>query len=122
MQYIVCFAQKSSIDDPLQTLIKVEALKEKKIEFNRRTNGESDGYRIKIHFSGDKSKARLVQNEFNAKYSDVMSYEEYQQPNFVINVGDFKTKLEAYQFLKKVQLDFPYAFIVKSKIKFIKLN
>ena len=48
-----------------------------------------------IHFSADKTKAREVQAKFAAKYNDVNTYEEYQQPNFVINVGDFKTKLEA---------------------------
>ena len=50
------------------------------------------------------------------------SYEEYQQPNFVINVGDFKTKLEAFELLKRIQAEFPYAFIVKSKVRPMKLN
>jgi hypothetical protein len=32
-------------------------------------------------------------------------------------VGDFKTKLEAYQYLKKIQTDYPNAFIVKDKVR-----
>lgn len=122
VQYITCFSQENPNSNAIQTSIKVRALQEKKAEFHRRSNGESDGYRIKIHFSADKTKAREVQSKFNSKFSDVPSYEEYQQPNFVINVGDFKTKLEAFELLKRIQVEFPYAFIVKSKVRPMKLN
>ncbi len=119
---IVSFSQENPNSNAIQTSIKVRALQEKKVEYHRRSNGESDGYRIKIHFSADKTKAREVQAKFNSKFTDVASYEEYQQPNFVINVGDFKTKLEAFELLKRIQAEFPYAFIVKSKVRPMKLN
>ncbi len=121
-------AQENPNSSAIQTSIKVKALQEKKAEFHRRTNGELDGYRVKIHFSADRAKAfntfyqlrdkaREVKSRFSSKFSDVPTYEDYQQPNFVINVGDFKTKLEAFELLKKIQADFPYAFIVKSKVR-----
>ncbi len=116
------FPQENPNSNNIQTSLKVRALQEKKEEFHKRTNGESDGYRVKIHFSADKTKAREVQSKFSSKYSDIATYEDYQQPNFVINVGDFKTKLEAYELLKKIKEDYPYAFIVKSKIRPTKLN
>lgn len=116
------FSQENPNNNAIQTSLKVRALQEKKEEYHKRTNGESDGYRVKIHFSADKTKAKEIQAKFAAKYSNIESYEEYQQPNFVINVGDFKTKLEAYELLKKIKDDFPYAFIVKSKIRPTKLN
>ena len=116
------FSQGNADDNALQTALKVKTLQEKKIDYHKKTGFESDGYRIKIHFSADKTKAREVQTKFNTKYPEINSYEEYQQPNFVINVGDFKTKLEAYEQLKKIKEEYPYAFIVKSKIKPMKLN
>lgn len=111
-----------SQENQTQTLLKVKALQEKKIEYNKRNNGESDGYRLKIHFSADRTKAKEVKTKFDAKYVDMITYEDYQQPNFVITVGDYKTKLEAYEALKKIKDEYPYAFIVKSKIKPMKLN
>lgn len=111
-----------SQENQTQTLLKVRALQEKKIEYNKRNNGESDGYRLKIHFSADRSKAKEVKTKFDAKYADMITYEDYQQPNFVITVGDYKTKLEAYEALKKIKEEYPYAFIVKSKIRPMKLN
>jgi len=121
-KYFSCFSQENPNSNAIQTSIKVRALQEKKVEYHRRSNGESDGYRIKIHFSADKTKAREVQSKFNSKFAEVSSYEEYQQPNFVINVGDFKTKLEAFELLKRIQAEFPYAFIVKSRVRPMKLN
>ncbi len=113
----ILLSQDDQVNNAVQTALKVRSLQDKKIEYHKRTNGESDGYRVKIHFSADKTKAREVQAKFLNKYPDIASYEEYQQPNFVINVGDFKTKLQATELLKRIKDDFPYAFIVKSKVK-----
>jgi hypothetical protein len=104
-------------DNQTQTQLKVKQLVEKKAEYNRLTNGEIDGYRIKIHFGGDRENAKAVKTKFTSAFSEYSIYEEYQQPNFVVLVGDFKTKLEAYEALKKIQIEFPNAFIVKGKIK-----
>lgn len=112
------FSQESQT----QALLKVKAMQEKKAEYNRRMNGESDGYRLKIHFSADRTKAKEVKNKFDSKYVEMPTYEDYQQPNFVIMVGDYKTKLEAFEALKKIKDDYPYAFIVKSKIRPMKFN
>ena len=118
---VPAFSQENPNSSAIQTSIKVKALQEKKAEYHRHTNGECDGYRVKIHFSADRSKAKEVKARFSNIFNDVPTYEDYQQPNFVINVGDFKTKLEAYELLKKIQADFPYAFIVKSKVRPMKL-
>jgi hypothetical protein len=96
---------------------KLKNLQEKKADYHKSTDGEYDGYRIKIHFGPDRAKAMEIKSKFLSKYSEYGAYDEYQVPNFVIVVGDFRTKPDAYGFLKKVQLDFPNAFIIKDKIK-----
>lgn len=95
----------------------LQQLSEKKSEYNRQSGGGLDGYRIKIHFGVDREQAKAVRNKFSAKFNTYDTYEEYQQPNFVILVGDFRTKLEAFSNMKKIQADFPNAFIVKDKIR-----
>lgn len=119
--FLGLFSQENPNSNAIQTSLKVRALQEKKEEYHKRTNGESDGYRVKIHFGSDKAKAKEVQSKFSSKYTDIPTYEDYQQPNFVIMVGDYKTKLEAYEAMKKIKDDYPYAFIVKSKIRPTKL-
>ena len=80
------------------------------------------GYRVKIHFGSDKNKAKEVKSQFIAKFPDVPAYEKYDQPNFNIRVGNFRTKLEAYKFLKEVQAEFPAAFLVQDEIEMPKLE
>lgn len=106
------FAQTSADADA-----KFKALSDKNSEFHRKTDGEYDGYRIKIHFGTDRAAARDIKLKFSAKYSDTPSYEDYKVPNFVILVGNYKTRVDAFEAWKKIQVDFPNAFIIKSKIK-----
>ena len=76
------------------------------------------GYRVKIHFGADKNRAKEIKGTFLTKFPGVAAYEKYDQPNFNIRVGDFRTKLEAYKFLKAVQIEFPTAFLVQDEIDF----
>jgi hypothetical protein len=59
----------------------------------------------------------MERGKFATSFSDYITYEDYQQPNWVVLVGDFKTKLQAYEALKKIQGEFPNSFIVKGRIK-----
>ena len=102
---------------PIQTQLKVKQAIEKKAQYHRLTGGEQEGYRIKIHLSVDKDKATAVRSKFSSRFADYATYEDYQQPNWVVLIGDFKTKLEAFQSLKKIQGEFPNSFIVKGRIR-----
>jgi hypothetical protein len=103
-------------ESPQETEGKVKQLVEKKAEYHKLSGGVQEGYRIKIHFGIDREEAQQIQTKFSSRFSEFSTYEEYQQPNFVILVGDYKTKLEAYHAYKRIQSEFPNAFIVKDKI------
>jgi hypothetical protein len=77
----------------------------------------TDGYRVQLHFGNDREKAREVKVRFLQQFPDCPAYESYQQPNFRIRVGDFRSKLEANRFLKRVQSTFPAAFSVPDQIR-----
>jgi hypothetical protein len=111
----ISFSQE--LQDPTQ--VKVDQLIAKKAEYHRLTEGEQVGYRIKIHFGIDRDQARVIRTKFSSAFVDYPIYEEYQQPNWVLLVGDYKTKREAFEFLQKIKSEFPNAFIVKGKIKVI---
>ncbi len=117
------FAQTPAIDTAKMAIVqdaRINELLVKHIEINSKSHIK--GYRVKIHFGSDKSKAKEIKAKFISKFPDVPAYEKYDQPNFNIRVGDFRTKLEAYKFLKEVQVDFPSAFLVQDEIEFPKLG
>lgn len=104
--------QKGVDSDPrLQTLVN------KHMEVNGRAKGK--GYRVQIYFGADKSKANAEKAKFLSRGNDpTHAYEFYDVPNFKIRVGDFRTKLDAYRYLKKIKGEFPQAFIVESEIEY----
>jgi hypothetical protein len=119
---LISLGQESPNTAQSQTDLKVKQLMDKKASYNRLNNGEYDGFRIKIHFGADRVKAHEVKVKFAGKFQDYTPYEDYDQPNFIITIGDFRTKLEAFEALKKVQIEFPNSFIIKSKIQPMKVG
>lgn len=104
--------QKGVEGDPrLHTLVN------KHVDVNAHAKGK--GYRVQIYFGSDKAKANEMKAKFLAQYaSGIHAYEVYDVPNFKIRVGDFRTRMEAYRFLKKIRADFPSSFIVESEIEY----
>ncbi len=78
------------------------------------------GYRIRI-FSQSGQTARQKANDtrsaFMKSFPETEAYMEYNDPNFQILVGDFRTKTEALHQYKKIAKLFPNAFIVSEMIK-----
>lgn len=103
------------IQDP-----QIAELLNKQIEIN--SKAPIQGYRIKIHFGADKNKANEIRGKFISLFPNVPAYSKYDQPNFNIRVGDFRTKLEAFKFLKEAQVEFPAAFVVRDEIELPKLD
>ena len=85
-------------------------------------NETIEGFRIQIHFGGEREKAKLVKTKFLQQYPEVPAYEIYQQPNFKVRVGDFRTRLEAQKFMNEISSSFPSAFIVADDIHLPKLE
>jgi hypothetical protein len=95
--------------------------------FNRyveecRQKQTNSGYRVQLHFGNDRDKARDIKSKFLNQHQTVAAYESYQQPNFRIRVGDFRTRIEALKYLKNLKNEFPSAFVVTDEIKFPSLD
>lgn len=88
----------------------------KKNEYHVVTQGKINGYRIKIYFGKNKEEAQQVKNRFQSRFPDIPAYEDYQLPNFIVVAGNFRTRLDALGYLKKIKPDFPGSFIIKDKI------
>lgn len=81
-----------------------------------------EGYRIQIHFGGEREKAKLMKTKFLQLFPEIPAYEVYQQPNFKVRVGDFRTRLDAQKFMNQLAGSFPSAFIVSDEIHLPKLE
>lgn len=86
------------------------------------TGPEIDGFRIQLFFDSDKRVITEARSSFIAKHPKVDTYVTYNAPNFVLKVGDFRTRLEAEKVKASVEADFPTSFIVKEKINLPRLE
>ena len=106
------------IQDP-----RVDQLVQKHKTLNEEING-IPGFRIQVFSesgTNSKNKASKVKDDFSNKFPEEVVYLLFQEPNYKIRVGDFRTQLDALGYLHKIQQAYPNAFIVSDKINFPKI-
>ena len=94
------------------------------IEKNKEREG-IDGFRVEIFFSSNmdaKEKALETKTDFLSEYPEFPVHIKFVAPNFRVRVGDFRTKNEAWKLYKKIQKDYPTAFVVPDIINFPQLK
>ncbi len=94
------------------------------IENNKKRDGIS-GFRVEIFNSSAfnaREQAFKKKKEFLSDYGDYNVHVKYTSPIFRVRVGDFRTKNEALKLHKKIQKDYPGAFIVPDIIDFPSLK
>lgn len=93
--------------------VAVSQLVQKHIELNERVR-TIPGYRIQVaSLSGATSKNRAfeLKDRIRDTYPGIEAYVVFDEPNFKVKVGDFRTRLEAYVFLQRIRTDFPGTII-----------
>ncbi len=93
--------------------VAVAQLVQKHVELNERVR-TIPGYRIQVaSLSGSASKNRAfdMKERIREAYPGVEAYVVFDEPNFKVKVGDFRTRLDAYVFLQRIRNDFPGTII-----------
>jgi hypothetical protein len=90
------------------------------IQNNRKRDG-IEGYRIEIFSNSSLNAKELALDKkvkFLSKYPENNVHVIFSAPVFKVRIGDFRTKKEALETYKKIQKDYPGAFIVPDVINF----
>lgn len=78
-----------------------------------------DGYRIQVFSDGGnnaKERAQKLVEEIQSSYPQLEVYLSYQQPNFKVRCGDYRTKAEARKNQALICKNYPGCFIVQDHI------
>ncbi len=94
----------------------ISQMREKYVEQNK-AQPQLDGYRVQI-YNGSKQETLKARSRFLGVFPTVPVYTVYESPEYKVQTGDFRTRLEAEKFLKQVVNEFGSGFVVKTKIKF----
>jgi len=101
-------------DSRIDSLVQLHVDYNKKYPFIR-------GYRIQIlKASGNEAVDIIEQSkaDFTEKYSDIPVYLTFEEPDYRVRVGDFRTRLEAEKFLKMISRKYPGAWVIQDDINF----
>ena len=77
---------------------------------------QANGYRVQIFFGSSRQAAYDAQAKFNEEYPELRTYIIYNEPNFKVRAGDFRTRLEAEKLVKEISPMFTSLFIIPEKI------
>ena len=76
----------------------------------------SNGFRLQIYFGSSRQSAYDAQAKFMNEFPDTPTYVSYIEPNFKVQVGDFRTRLEAQKLQSELTGMFSSFFIIPTKI------
>ena len=117
-----------------QTRGRVEVVKDARIDtFAARrtdlnkTGGVADGvtvngFRVQIFTGENRKDAYSAQGKFLEEFPDIRTYIIYNEPNFKVRAGDFRTRMEAEKLQEELKKWFTGTFIISEKINPPKLD
>ncbi|TVZ56115.1 sporulation related protein [Lutibacter sp. Hel_I_33_5] len=92
---------------------KIKSMISKKRAFNKRYGF---GFRIQL-YNGAEQRAKRTRARFSVEFPNIKSYLSYDTPEWKIQVGNYKTRLDADRALVEIQPEFSGAIVVPLKVK-----
>ena len=107
---------------PGVTIMQSETLKEAFAKYVR-TNASKpmSGYRIRVFFeSGQNARAKSMQvaHALKKAYPRMGVYQNFDSPNFIVFLGDFRTRHDAMRTFNEVKATYPTAMIMRQNINY----
>ena len=76
----------------------------------------SYGYRVQIYNGSSRKEAYNVQARFLDEHVGMRTYIRYDEPNYKIRAGDFRSRLEAEKLMQELRGSYTGLFIIRDKI------
>ncbi len=86
------------------------------------TSPQINGYRVQLVFDSNKKVIDDARSKFVSSNPKIDTYILYNAPNFILKVGDFRTKIEADRLKDAMMRDFPTCFVVKEMINLPRID
>lgn len=104
---------------------KINELLRQQVLQNEKRDVTISGFRLQLYFgSGEKarSQAERIKTEFLSSYPNTRVYLQFKSPDFIVRVGDFRSRSEAIKMQKSLIFQYPNAFIVADDIELPELT
>jgi hypothetical protein len=99
------------IKDPL-----IDSLIAKRIALNKSAPAGESGFQVQIYLGSDRQSAYDAQNLFKSLYPKTNTYIRYTEPNYKVQVGDFRNRGDAQRLMNELKTHFPGMVIVPATV------
>ncbi len=107
--------QESEGDLRVETPAGVDELVAQKIAFNKEQNSYP-GYKIQIYYGSEKE-CYEIKDEFVALFPDIPTSIIFSTPQWKLQVGEFRTRLEADKSIQSIKKEYPSAIVLATDIE-----
>ncbi len=74
------------------------------------------GFRVQIYSGSNRTEAYAEQARFKKLYKDMDTYVSYEEPNYRVKVGDFRSRGEAQDLMQGLRRQFNNVFVFTEEI------
>ena len=107
--------QESEGDLRVETPAGVDELVAQKIAFNKEQNSYP-GYKIQIYYGSEKE-CYEIKDEFTALFPDIPTSIIFSTPQWKLQVGEYRTRLEADKSIQSIKKEYPSAIVLATDIE-----
>jgi len=101
---------------------RIDTLIAKRLELKQTQGNVVQGFRVQLFMGSDRAAAYSAQAKFYDLHPDVKTYVSYNEPNFIVKAGDFKTRLQATQLMEQLRKLFTALIVIPEKINLPKTD
>lgn len=97
----------------------IDSLIARRIALSRvvaRSGGTYAGFQVQIYLGSDRQEAYEAQNRFRALYPDINTYVRYTEPNYKVQVGDYRSRMDAQRMLNQLRDNFTTLLIIPATV------
>ncbi|MCF6297828.1 MAG: SPOR domain-containing protein [Flavobacteriaceae bacterium] len=113
---IKSFAQQTKGIIRIESNAKIDRVLAQKKQYNNKLK-TIKGFKIQLYYGGE-DEAYKINNEFKALFSEIPIKIIFSSPEWKVQVGNYKTRLEADRFLIEIKKEYPSAIIFATNIHF----
>ena len=108
------FAQQEEGVVKIETNAKIDEIIAKKKLFNKSLKA-TKGYKIQL-FYGNEKNSHKIKDEFKVLFPEIDTKIIFSSPQWKVQAGNFRTRLEADRNLVEIKKDYPTAIVIASEI------
>lgn len=98
------------------TAARAISLGTKVVDKTKATRVKRKGFRVQIFSGPSRNEAYATQSRFRNQNSDMDCYITYDEPNYRVKVGDFKSRSEANSFMRTMRAQYKNVFVFQEDI------